>query len=399
MSTLALFGGPPVRTKPLAPWPVFDEAERLALAEVLESRSWGGYSPKVKEFETSFAAAHECRFGVSASNGTLTLEAALIVSGIGPGDEVIVPPITFIATATAVLRAGATPVFADIDPKTYNLDPARVEEAITERTLAMIPVHFAGHPADMDALMPLARKHDLLVIEDCAHAHGASWRGRKIGSFGDFGSFSFQESKNMTAGEGGMLVTNDPERAEKAWSFANQGRTPSGPWYYHESLGTNLRLTAFQAAILSAQLVRLPEQLRVREQSAAYLTSQLRDSGVLAPPEIDPRVTQHGLYLFMLRLNSDRLPGVPKTRFLEALAAEGISGASSYPHPLYRNRVFEKCQCRYADCPEAERMCEEAFWVSHQVLLADRQGLDDLVTAVEKIGRHADQLSSRVLTR
>jgi len=392
MSKLALFGGSPVRTTPLPAWPVFDEAERLALAEVLESRSWGGYSPKVKEFETSFAAAHDCRFGVSAVNGTLTLESALLASGIGPGAEVIVPPITFIATATAVLRTGATPVFADIDPKTYNLDPARVEEAINTRTRALIPVHFAGHPADMDALMPLARKHDLVVIEDCAHAHGASWLGRKVGSFGDFGSFSFQESKNMTAGEGGILVTNDADRADKAWAFANQGRISGGAWYQHESLGTNLRLTGFQAAILSAQLARLPEQLRAREQSAAYLTSQLRDSGVLAPPEIDPRVTRHGLYLFMLRLNAERLGGAPKTRFLEALAAEGISGASSYPHPLYRNRVFENCQSRSADCPEAERMCEEVFWVSHQVLLADRQGLDDSVAAVEKIARHADQL-------
>jgi dTDP-4-amino-4,6-dideoxygalactose transaminase len=392
MSKLALFGGSPVRTTPLPAWPVFDEAERLALAEVLESRSWGGYSPKVKEFETSFAAAHDCRFGVSAVNGTLTLESALLASGIGPGAEVIVPPITFIATATAVLRTGATPVFADIDPKTYNLDPARVEEAINARTRALIPVHFAGHPADMDALMPLARKHDLVVIEDCAHAHGASWRARKVGSFGDFGSFSFQESKNMTAGEGGILVTNDADRAGKAWAFANQGRIPGGAWYQHESLGTNLRLTGFQAALLSAQLARLPEQLRAREQAAAYLTSQLRDSGVLAAPEIDPRVTRHGLYLFMLRLNSERLGGASKTHFLEALAAEGISGASSYPHPLYRNRVFENYQSRSGDCPEAERMCEEAFWVSHQVLLADRQGLDDFVAAVEKIARHADQL-------
>jgi dTDP-4-amino-4,6-dideoxygalactose transaminase len=388
---LALFGGAAVRTRPMASWPVFDDAERRALMNVLESAAWGGYSPEVKQFEERFAAAHDCRFAVSAANGTLTLEAALVAVGIAPGDEVIVPPITFVATATAVLRVGAVPVFADIDPHTYNLDPARVAEAITARTRAVIPVHFAGHPADMDALMGLAHEHELQIIEDCAHAHGAIWRGRKVGSFGDFGSFSFQQSKNMTAGEGGILTTNDPELARKAWSFGNQGRSPGGAWYEHDCLGTNLRLTGFQAAVLTAQLARLPEQMRIRAQSAGYLSSRLRGSAVITPV-LDERVTSHGFYLFMLRLDRERLGGISKARFLEALAAEGIPGASSYPHPLYRNRVFQSHQCRYAPCLEAERMCEEAFWVSHEVLLADSGGLDDFVTAVEKVAAHAAQL-------
>ena len=230
MTRLAIFGGEPVRKEPFALWPQFDEREKAALIEVLESGVWGGYSPKVAEFEQAFADFHEAKYGVTAANGTVTLEAALNAAGIRAGDEVIVPPISFIATATAVLRVGAVPVFADIDESTYNLDPARAREAVTGRTRAIIPVHFAGQPADMDALIELAERRDLVVIEDCAHAHGATWRGRRVGGFGAFGSFSFQASKNMTGGEGGILITNDGELAEASRSVCNQGRR-TGFWH------------------------------------------------------------------------------------------------------------------------------------------------------------------------
>src|SRR5882757_632332 len=234
-SALALLGGEPVLTRALAAWPVFDDAEREGLTRVLESGIWGGYSPAVKTFESAFAEAHDCRYGISLANGTLSLEAALLACDIGPGDEVIVPPITFAATATAVVRLGAVPVFSDIEGTSFNLDPLLLEEAITPRTRAIIPVHFAGHPANMDELLRISQQHGLIVIEDCAHAHGAAWRGRKVGSFGAFGSFSFQQSKNMTAGEGGILVTNNANLAEKAWSIGNQGRLPTGAWYEHDS--------------------------------------------------------------------------------------------------------------------------------------------------------------------
>ena len=337
MALLALLGGRPVRERPFASWPVFDDAERDALIRVLESGVWGGYSPAVAEFEQAFAAHHDCRFGISTCNGTVSLEAALEALAIGSGDEVIVPPITFVATAAAVLRVGAVPIFADIDPRTYNIDPKRVEECITKRTRAIIPVHFAGQPADLDALLAIANHHGLAVLEDCAHAHGATWKKRKVSSFGDIGSFSFQQSKNLTAGEGGILVTNNASLAAKTRSFCNQGRVEGGAWYRHDYLGTNFRLTGFQAAVLLAQFARLPEHLDRRNRNAELLIRTLRESGYVTVPYIDPRVTAHGFHLFVVRLKPAETGGIGRDRFVEALKAEGIPGASWYPYPVSKN--------------------------------------------------------------
>ncbi len=395
MTQLAILGGEPIRKRPFARWPQFDEREKTALIEVLESGVWGGYSPKVAEFEQVFADFHGARYGVSAANGTVTLEAALLAAGIHAGDEVIVPPISFIATATAVLRVGASPVFADIDRASYNLDPARVNEAVTERTRAIIPVHFAGHPAEMDVLMELAREHDLVVLEDCAHAHGASWRGQRVGSFGTFGSFSFQASKNMTAGEGGILTTNDKILTERARSVCNQGRRPGGGWFEHVRLGTNYRLTGWQAAILLQQLERLPQQLETRAANARFLIDQLKQFDLIEPPLVDERVTDHSYYLFMLRFKSEHSPGLSKAKFVSALAAEGIPCAEGYPYPLYRNPLFDSHAHRRGDCPEAERMCDEAFWVSHEIMLAEGDDLGDFVTALAKVSEGAEELAAQ----
>ena len=394
MSKLALFGGAPTRQKPFASWPAFDDTERQAVLEVLESGAWGGYSPKVPQFEQAFAARHGARFGVSAANGTVTLEAALLAAGIQPGDEVIIPPITFIATATAALRVGAVPVFVDIEPASYNMDPRRLSEAITPSTRAVIPVHFGGHAADMDAILALAHRHSLIVIEDAAHAHGASWKNRPVGSLGDLGSFSFQQSKNMTAGEGGILITDNEDLAAKARAVTNQGRRQGGAWYEHPTLGTNYRFTGWQAAVLLAQLARLPEQMKIRSRNAAILSDAVGRTGILVPPAIDSRVTDHGLYLYMLRLNTSSLPGISAEHFVKALTAEGIPGASMYPHPLYANKVFESFPHKRLACPEAERFCRECFWVSHEILLAEEEDLADFVRAVEKIGDSVAALAS-----
>src|SRR5581483_3129075 len=229
MPVLALLGGTPVRSRPFVRWPVFDDRERRALDEVLESGVWGGYHPKIKQFEEAFASFHGARYGVSTANGTVSLEAALLAAGVGSGDEVIVPTITFIATAAAVLRVGAIPVFADIGPD-YNLDPGRVREAITPRTRALIPVHFAGRPADMDAFGEIAAAHGITIIEDAAHAHGAAWKNRRVGTFGDLASFSFQQAKNLTAGEGGIVIGNSRALMETVRSICNQGRRSGGAW-------------------------------------------------------------------------------------------------------------------------------------------------------------------------
>ena len=220
MSQLALFGGAPVRATPFPSWPVFDASEEAAVLDVVRSGKWWRYSQgdlsgesRVAVFQDAFARAQGAKFGIACASGTAALDIALKAAGIGPGDEVIVPPYTFVATATAPLSVNAVPIFCDIDYDTFNLDPAKLAEAITPRTKAVIPVHFAGMAADMDGILAVARRHGLFVLEDAAHAHGASWNHRGLGTIGGAGTFSFQASKNMTAGEGGLIITNDRELA------------------------------------------------------------------------------------------------------------------------------------------------------------------------------------------
>ena len=401
MSSLAILGGPPVRSRPFARWPLFDESEKHALEEVLESGVWGGYHPKVAEFEKTFAHFHGAAYGVATANGTVSLEAALAAVGVGPQDEVIVPPITFIATATAVLRVGAIPVFADIGPD-YNLDPARVREAITSRTRALIPVHFAGRPADMDSLGAIAAAHSLMVIEDAAHAHGASWNGRRVGAFGHLASFSFQQSKNVTAGEGGILIGSDPALIESARSVCNQGRRTGGAWFEHVRLGTNYRMTAWQAAILLVQLSRLEAQLRRRAEAARILDERLAPFDFLEPQPRDARVDVPRILPVY-----DPAPAPSSGRHSQGslyegvFAAEGIPGIGGYPYPLYGNKVFADAGHRRQDCPEAERMCRESFWVSHEIMLSEPEDLEDFVRAVAKVAENAAELarSQEVLHR
>jgi dTDP-4-amino-4,6-dideoxygalactose transaminase len=393
MEKLAILGGNPVTKKKFSAFPVYDEREEQALMEVLHSRVWGGYSPKVAEFERAFADFHQTRFGITAVNGTVTLETALLAANIQPGDEVVVPPISFIATAAAVSRVGAIPVFADIDGDTSNLDPARVRDCLTERTRAIIPVHFAGQPADMDELMTIAAEKDLIVIEDCAHAHGASWRGKSVGGMGEFGSFSFQASKNLTAGEGGILTTNDDHLAELAWSICNQGRRLDGEWYEHVRLGTNYRLTGWQAAVLLIQLSRLPEQIETRRKNAEFLAEKLKGNSLLSLPVVDERVTRHSYYLYLLRIDLHNSPGLTKEKFVDALAAEGIPCSAGYPYPLYKNRLFDDHKYLAAECPEAERMCKDTFWLSHEVMLSASNEINDVVSAIEKVSSACGQLA------
>ena len=391
---LALLGGSPALTRPAPAWPIFDESDRNALNTVMESRVWGGYHETVAELERQFAAYHGCAHGIALVNGTVSLEIALSAAGIKPGDEVIVPPVTFVASATAIARIGAVPVFVDIDPETINLDPEKVADHINERTRAMVVVHFAGHPADLDRLTEICDQRGLVMIEDCAHAHGAEWHGRRIGGFGSFGSFSFQASKNMTAGEGGMLVTNDAELAELARSISNQGRRTGGAWYEHARLGTNARLTGFQATLLLNQLQRLPQQVATRMDRAQRLREGLRKIPGLQPtPEmLDERVTAHGFHIFSMKFDQDRFGGVPRSRVIGALEAEGVPVSSGYPQPIYRNPLFEAHPHIVHDCVEAEAYCKTSIWLPHNALLADEQWIDDALAAMRKVREMADEL-------
>ncbi|HEU4478895.1 MAG TPA: DegT/DnrJ/EryC1/StrS family aminotransferase [Pyrinomonadaceae bacterium] len=391
---LALLGGSPVLKQPPPDWPVFDEADRKALNDVMESRIWGGYHESVGELERQFAAYHGAAHGIALANGTVSLEIALSAAGIKPGDEVIVSPITFVASATAILRIGAVPVFVDIDPGTINLDPNKVAEHINKRTRAIVVVHFAGHPADLDQFTELCDRHKLVMVEDCAHAHGAEWHEQRVGRFGSFGSFSFQASKNMTSGEGGMLITNDAELAERARSISNQGRRSGGAWYEHARLGTNARLTGFQATLLLNQLRRLPEQLQTRMARARRLQDALRKTpGLLPTPQLlDERVSTHGFHIFSMMFDPSGFGGATRARVIEALQAEGVPVTAGYPRPIYRNELFEDHPHVVHDCSAAEAYCRASVWLPHNALLADEQWIDDALAAVRKVRENAEQL-------
>jgi dTDP-4-amino-4,6-dideoxygalactose transaminase len=412
MNQLALFGGTPVRTDAFPSWPIHDQHEERALLEVLHSGQWWsggqGYNEadsaeslsRVAIFENAFAAFCGATYGLACATGTAALEIALKAAGIGPGDEVIVPPYTFLATASACCLIGAIPVFCDIEPTTFNLDPDRIEEAITPYTRAIIPVHFAGLAADMDRILVIARKHNLFVLEDAAHAHGATSNGRYLGTLGDAGTFSFQASKNMTAGEGGLIVTNDGRLAELCNSYLWAGRNLGFAWYDHFRLGWNYRLTEFQAAILSQQLTRLPQQNATRMRNGLRLNQLLEGIPGLTPMAVPAWVTKHSFHLYILRLDAEKF-GVPRADFLSALEAEGIPCSSGYAHPLYRNPLFLENQfhangaplsprerqidfARYIDlCPVAEEACEQAIWIEHRVLLDDN--VEDIAKAIQKI--------------
>lgn len=414
MNKLALFGGTPTRQKPYPSWPVFDAGEERALLDVLHSgRWWSGtqayhdkpgmeHPSKVAEFESLFAAYHGAEYGLACSTGTSALELALKAAGVGPGDEVIVPPYTFLATASAPLLLGAIPVFCDIEPDTLNLDPARLEEAITPRTKAIVPVHFAGLAADMDRILAIARPRNIFVLEDAAHAHGASSRGKRLGTLGDAGIFSFQASKNMTAGEGGIILTDDSALAELCNSYLWAGRKVGRPWYEHYRLGWNYRLTEFQAAILIEQLRRLPEQTATRMSNGLRLNALLAGIPGIRPMAIPAWVTEHSFHLYIFRVDAETF-GIGRDELLAALQDEGIPCSAGYPRPLYRNPMFLENNFnsnglpltppgRLIDysrdqerCPHAEQACKDTIWIEHRVLLAPVEEVEDVARAIQKI--------------
>jgi len=346
-------------------WPISDQRERELIAEVLESDRWGGFHSFIPKFEADFASFQQCRFGVAAMNGTVTLEALLEALDIRRG-EVIVPAISFISTATAVSRMGATPVFIDID-ETFNLDPERVRAAITPETRAIIAVHFGGPMADMDSLMQIASEENLLLIEDAAHAHGSEWKGRRAGSLGRAGSFSFQNGKVMTAGEGGILVSNDEGLMDAAREIVNQGRRKGEAWFAHYSLGTNFRMTAFQAAVLIAQLERLPEQNCRRAKNAAIVREELSDCPELHLQRVPRAATVHTNYLLTGWIDGDR------NGFHRNLTVAGFPCTPFYPHTLYNNPLYRDgtAPCRVTPCPVAEARIADGFWIPHRALLGD----------------------------
>jgi len=400
---LALFDGKPVRTKPFPSWPIFGHAEEQRLLQTLRGGQWGKLDgPEVAEFEKRFSAIHGCKHAIGVVNGTVSLRIALLAAGIGAEDEVIIPPYTFFSTASAVVEANAIPVFADIDLDTFNIDPRAIESAVTVRPRAIIPVHFAGQIADMDAIVSIAKEHNLIVIEDAAHAHGASYKNRPAGSIGHMGSFSFQSSKNLTAGEGGIITTNDDELAEACRSIHNCGRASGGIWYEHHVISGNYRLGEFQGAILNCQLERLEEQTKTRDDNGKYLASLLNNLPGLHMQNRPAGLTRHSYHLFMLRLDP-AVFGAPRDAVLKALEAEGIPCSPGYgfslpDQPMFRNKIFgpylPNATMEFPRCPNSDLICQQCIWLEQNLFLGSRGDMEDIAAAFEKVYEHRDALNS-----
>jgi dTDP-4-amino-4,6-dideoxygalactose transaminase len=413
MAKLAINGGEKVITRSLGKrWPIWDEREEKALLEALHSGHWwgGGEGSKVWKFEDAFAKYQHAKYGVATNSGTQALICALKAAGVEPCDEVLVPALSFFASATCALFINAVPVFVDVDPRSYNLSAESMEAAITDRTRAAIAVHNGGYPADMDAIMEVSKKHDLPVIEDCAHAHGSEWKGTRIGAIGHLGGFSLMAGKTLAGGEGGIILTNHAELREKLYTYMDMGR-----WIGRKDksarLGVvaNFRMAEWPAAVMLVQLTRLDEQIETRERNFTYLAEGLREIDGIEPFERDPRVTRWSIYYWNFMYKQEKFDDIPRDRFLRAVRAEGAPiGVGAHGGPIYQNPLFQsmtngntwpvKCPGLKIDytksrCPEAERIYHsEALSIGQSAFLGDREDMDLILEAIRKVRANTDEL-------
>lgn len=399
-----------MRARPWPAWPEWGEAEERALARVLASGSWGGFpSPNTEAsaFAEAFAAYLDVPFAVPCANGTVSLTLALQAARVSPGAEVVTTAYTFVGTASAIVAAGCVPVLVDVLPGSYCLDPAKVEAAVSERCEAILPVHLACSMADMDRLGDLALRRGLLLVEDCAHAHGARWRGRAAGAIGDLGSFSMQSSKLLTAGEGGCVTARDAVVAQRLRSLVNCGRKGPADTFPERLLGHNARMTEWQAAVLGAQLARLPGQHARRSANVERFEKEIAALPGLRPLERDPRVSERAVYQLVLRYDGSAFAGVPRDDLLRALHAEGVPGSGRFYVPLPDDPLFAMDRHTNAAAragfdyraqrfPVAARAAyEEAIWLPHELFLGDAADVDDLVAAFAKLQAGAAALRER----
>ncbi|MBW2281877.1 MAG: DegT/DnrJ/EryC1/StrS family aminotransferase [Deltaproteobacteria bacterium] len=405
---LALHGGTAVRDRPWSDWPEFGAPEREALARVLDSRSWGGFpSPNTEAaaFEAEFGAYVGARHVALCANGTFSLTLTLQAARVAPGAEVVTTAYSFVGTPGAIVGAGCVPVFVDVDPDSYCIDPEQVEAAITPRTEALMPVHLACSMADLDRLGEIAERRGLLLVEDCAHAHGARWRDRGAGSVGDFGSFSMQSTKLLTAGEGGAVTTSDDVYAQRLHSLVNCGRKePEYRDFPEQMLGHNLRITEWQAAVLRCQLERLPEQHARRTARIARFEDGVCDLPGFSTLPHDPRVTRRTAYQFILRYDARALSGVPRDTVIQALQAEGVRCFGQFYLPLNEDPLFSPDPHTNAAAragadwseqvyPVTRRAAyDEAIWLPHELFLGSDADVDDLLTALAKVHENAAEL-------
>jgi perosamine synthetase len=411
-SSLAALGGKPVRSEPFPSWPVIEKNDRQAWQNVLEEGKWcrldGSYA---NTFEKVYAEKMGTQYCTATSSGTSSLFAALNALGVGPGDEVLVPPYTFVATINVVLLQHALPVFVDTDRQTFQMDAGKIEAAITGKTACIMPVHLGGNAADLDAILAIAKKHSLPVIEDTCQAHLGEWRGKKLGSLGTCGCFSFQASKNLNAGEGGAIISNDGPLMDKCYYFHNNGHGRKGrkAGESYPNAGANLRMTEFQATLLLTQMARLEEQSRTRDENAGYLTKQLQEIPGISPAKSYGGCTRNAYHLYMFRYDKEQFGGASRAQFLKALHAEGIPCSSGYTPLNQQDFLKETLTSRafraiYSDerrqayetnnhCPENDRLCEEAVWFGQTMLLGKRTDMDQIADAIKKIHDNAAELS------
>jgi len=415
----AILGGKAIRNEGWPKWPRWNpDTDEKRVLEVLRSGIWSR-NKVVTEFENRWAETVGVKRALAVVNGTNAIIASLVQLNIGGGDEVIVPSYTFIATIAAVLATGAMPVFVDTDPETFQIDTTKIEAKITSRTRAILPVHILGLPANIVEIMRIAKQHDLIVVEDACQAWLAEVDHQKMGTFGNAGCFSFQNSKNMPIGEGGAIVSNDDEFMDRCYSYHNYGNpygtTVGAVGAGTVIAGTKLRITEYQAAIGLAQLKRLEQETETRNINAGYLKSQIKDIDGITPYKLYDNVTRAAFHLFPFRYNKDEFNGMPRAKFLKALAAEGVPCSGGYA-PLnkmpYLNNAFQSknFQKMYPkkmlnfdtylennQCPLNDKLCdEEAVWLSQRMLLAGKQDMDDIAQAIEKVKKNADAINRKI---
>ena len=410
---LAALGGKPVRATPFPGWPIVATNDEKAWADVLRKGEWCRLSDPqmgyVGQFEKAWAEMTGAKRCLATASGTTALITSLNALDIGPGDEVIVPPYTFVATINAVFLQHALPIYVDTDRKTFQIDAEKIEAAITPQTRCILPVHLGGNPVNLDKILSIASKHGLRVVEDACQAHLAEWRGKKVGTHGDLGCFSFQASKNLNCGEGGAILGNDEVLMQHCEIFHNNGHGMTEAYTKDTVNGSNHRLTEFQGALLGAQITRVQAQAEARTQNADYLTKMLREIPGVHPAEKYEGTTRSAYHLYMFRYDRGRFAGLDRSKFVHALNAEGVPCSSGYT-PLNRepfmkatlgSRAFkriysERERKEYEErnqCPENDKLCnEEAVWFDQTMLLGSRDDMEQIAEAVRKIQAQAENL-------
>ena len=409
----ALLGGKPVHAGSHPSWPVVTPADEQSVLEVVHAGRW--YRDRsVEQFERAFALMHSAKHCVAVSSGTSALYTSLGALGVGPGDEVIVPPYTFCATVNVAMLHYAMPVFVDSDRETFQMDAAKLEAAITERTAAIIPVHIGGSAADLDSILAIAKQRNVPVIEDACQAVLGRWRDRGLGSWGTSGCFSFQVSKNVCSGEGGAILTNDEAMADNCHAFHNccRKRPGAGPNFnYRGGRCTNVRMTELQGALLLTQMEGAEQRAKTRSENAAYLTSMLREIPGIIPARMYAGCTRNAWHIYMFRYHPEKFANLSRHKFLKALNAEGIPCSGGYS-PLNKEgfirdalnsrpytKVYGKAAVEnWADrnrCPENDKLCAEAVWFMQNVLLGPRSDMEEIAEAIRRIQAHAAELARK----